>query len=368
MGDRSLPNSRQMHLEHPNIGKKSPSFLKAWLLILFGWILLMIGFGAWTGQSEFLGNTPWVIRIALAAVLPLVGTGMIYKGRAIRLRRKSERWTPSKAPFVLYLRSFQMDVDMSQHTKGYVRNLPLASREVELAKALRKVGTLLAVGHPKEELPNDLGAIRLYFADDWQERVQELMRQARYVILRPGPTQAVVWEMATGMKTVPPEHFVLHVDGLGGDQRTHYAKFLRQTAHLFPQHPLPETVDDICFVGFGANWEPNPAKRTLWNDFADGTAVLNAFCAATRSKHGLALVWKVLIALFVAQFLMWLVFWLFSLSLPNEATVDEEKYETIAEQARKETNSMTITTDDEGNMVEIDENGKSVIIEPRPKK
>lgn len=88
---------------------------------------------------------------------------------------------------VLYLRSFDAD------SFGSTRDGWLTEEE-QLAKSLKPVGEMLAVGRPGEHLP-EVGAKRLYFTDaEWQDKVAELINTAELVAIRAGSSPGLTWE------------------------------------------------------------------------------------------------------------------------------------------------------------------------------
>jgi hypothetical protein len=85
------------------------------------------------------------------------------------------------------------------------------SLEEQLSDAVDSIGPLIAIGQPGEPMPT-LGAARLYVsADEWQEAVLSWMARARLVILRPGCTPGVVWEIEAAFSRVRAEKLLLLV-------------------------------------------------------------------------------------------------------------------------------------------------------------
>jgi TM2 domain-containing membrane protein YozV len=85
--------------------------------------------------------------------------------------------------------------------------------EQEMADLLDAVGPVVAIGKPGEPLP-ELGAARLYVSDDqWQAKVQELMRKSRLVVLRLGSSPGLLWEIEQVLAQLPRQRLVLAVLG-----------------------------------------------------------------------------------------------------------------------------------------------------------
>lgn len=122
-------------------------------------------------------------------------------------------------PPVLYLRSFADDGEalLGAPSAWMRRGANLAApvnAEQEMAEILDAVGPVVAIGKPGEPLP-ELGAARLYIADDqWQAKVQELMRMASLVVLRVGSSPGLLWEIEQSLAHLPRQRLVFAL--LGG--------------------------------------------------------------------------------------------------------------------------------------------------------
>jgi hypothetical protein len=91
-------------------------------------------------------------------------------------------------PPVLLLRSFGDDMI---HLVGE----QWRSFEEILTKQLWQIGPVVAIGRPGEPLP-PLGAAREYVSNEaWQERLKELTDAAQLIVLIPGRTEGVRWEI-----------------------------------------------------------------------------------------------------------------------------------------------------------------------------
>lgn len=104
-----------------------------------------------------------------------------------------------KDKIVLYLRSFAQDARLKKTYANYILypGLPfqLNTQEENLARVVKKHGTLTAIGIPKESLPL-LGASRLYFKDsEWKDFVLEAIQCSTLIIMRAGETTGFLWEL-----------------------------------------------------------------------------------------------------------------------------------------------------------------------------
>jgi hypothetical protein len=98
-----------------------------------------------------------------------------------------------KRPVILFLRSF--DDDEKQKFASSQRALLDFSLETRLANHFFRFGPFVAVGSPKETVPQ-LGAARVRLKDDeWQGRVLGWIGEANLIIMYSGETHWVNWEL-----------------------------------------------------------------------------------------------------------------------------------------------------------------------------
>jgi hypothetical protein len=98
-----------------------------------------------------------------------------------------------KRPPILFLRSFADDEQQKYGTSR--RALLDFSLETRLANHFLRFGPFIAIGSPKEPVPQP-GAARVLLPDDqWQPRVLGWMRESSLIIMYCGTTQWVNWEL-----------------------------------------------------------------------------------------------------------------------------------------------------------------------------
>lgn len=106
-----------------------------------------------------------------------------------------------RPPYVLYLRAFTTDAVpmVSVRTHG-LASLGLARTGVALDTWLRDavashIGELVTLGDPTDVVPPE-GARRAYVGDsEWQTVVRRMMEESTAIILEPGDSPAVTWEL-----------------------------------------------------------------------------------------------------------------------------------------------------------------------------
>jgi hypothetical protein len=177
----------------------------------------------------------------------------------------------------LYLRPFELDarnvlqllVGASAGILAYLNLLdgvwiPFAflpailniSKEQGFTHALAPLGDFIAFGRPGERL-QPVGASRLYLEDGWKQEITGYMARARLVIVRPGNSPSIRWEVGQVLKTVPPERilFYLRFRGWGRRRERGYEVFRRCVrANLGAE--LPERLGEARYLVFDASGRP----------------------------------------------------------------------------------------------------------------
>jgi hypothetical protein len=215
----------------------------------------------------------WETRAYRGEVMQLVGLAaglgswqVIRYGRRMRARDAARVLAADARAPVLYLRPFAADgKQIASAWSSRVRSSPwewYISHEQRLARTLRKVGPVVAVGDPTEDVP-ELGAVRMYAADeDWQVKVEELSARAGVVLLQTGASQGLGWELGHVISLGAPERVILALPPPGRRRRrlARYTAFRREFGDLFPR-PLPEAIGHSQFIYFGPDWTPRLLVR-----------------------------------------------------------------------------------------------------------
>lgn len=131
------------------------------------------------------------------------------------------------------------------------------SKEQDFKDALAPLGEFLAFGKPGERL-QPVGASRLYLKDSWQQEITRYMACARLVIVRPGSSPSIRWEVSQVLKTVPPERILFYLRFRGRRKRKErdYEVFRNCVrAHLGAE--LPEQLGKARYLVFDARGRPH---------------------------------------------------------------------------------------------------------------
>lgn len=158
------------------------------------------------------GLNPWLALVGPPLAI-LFGTFLLYRGKQYRARADAEWTGRDQRPPVVYLRPFAKDESMATQVFTSVLNIRLvsglASDEEQLAEAVAEIGPLLTIGQPGDQLPKP-GAIRSYATDgEWKDVVLHWLSVARLVIVRPGTSQGVSWELEQVLRAGRPDRILL---------------------------------------------------------------------------------------------------------------------------------------------------------------
>lgn len=128
--------------------------------------------------------------------------------------------------------------------------------EQELQNAFGAFGHLIAFRQPGRRL-DPIGGLRYPAEGDWRKELTRLLEFASVVIIRPGESASIRWEIREVLRRVPPEHIVFHLRFPGGKARRQraYESFRIQLQILLPVE-LPTCLGRARYLVIGRDWEP----------------------------------------------------------------------------------------------------------------
>src|SRR5215471_17028118 len=145
--------------------------------------------------------------------------------------------------------------------------------ESDLARALRPIGPLIAVGRPGEILP-PVGAARLYVDhENWQQTVAELSKLAQLIVLRIGKTEGFSWEWKFVRENCDPQKVLIYLPPSDSDLYREFASTAGQ-ASLPTSLPFPQ--EKAAFLAFRSDWNAilvnpdGPSKLAFFRRFILG--------------------------------------------------------------------------------------------------
>jgi hypothetical protein len=210
---------------------------------------------------------------------------LVFRGKQYLARSKPAVSLNDPRPPVVLLRSFQSDAlysalygQVRQHITTAVPragftdvfwwdlvlgNLP--TFEEFIAKSLHPIGPLVALGRPEEAFPPP-GAARFHETDQsWKNRVVDLLRRARVVILIPGASQALNWETMTAFRELKPRQLVIL--GVGTDTPHQYkalARIFKEATGRRLPHPRRLGAGEQTAITFDEGWVPRILRLGGW--------------------------------------------------------------------------------------------------------
>lgn len=136
-------------------------------------------------------------------------------------------------------------------------DLAVDTSEEVLARFFSHIGPVIAIGQPGEGLPTP-GAARMYLPDDqWQAAVEEELQNAQIVLVQPGATDGVRWELEQIRHKCEPYRVLLCLAGYWKrpDDYENLILLIRRTMQVNLPRAVPY-LDRPAFVYFDAGWVP----------------------------------------------------------------------------------------------------------------
>ena len=221
----------------------------------------------------------WIITAAIALLLfspPFTTMVDELSRRAVRMRTPSgfELLARDNRPPVLWFRAFEDELLGGQERY-----------EERIARNLKSLGPLIALGRPDEPEPQ-LGAARIYLSsEDWKPAVVWLMKRAGAVVFVVGRTSGLWWEIKKALDHVPRERLLFFfprsastdptlgvsvLRGLVGwgrrardeEREKRYRRF-RERIKRRSSVSLPESLGESGFVCFNAEGRLESAPKFM---------------------------------------------------------------------------------------------------------
>lgn len=130
------------------------------------------------------------------------------------------------------------------------------NKEQNFQDAFATLGSFIAFGKPGEWL-QPIGASRVYAQDDWKQEVRSYLAQARLVIVRPGESKSIRWEIEQVLEVVPPERIVFYLRFRGWKKRKQRAyEAFRNHLQARRSLKLPARLRKEPYLILDASWTP----------------------------------------------------------------------------------------------------------------
>jgi hypothetical protein len=238
--------------------------------IILAFAYANLGNVAALGQIEERWWIELPILVLFVAVVR-IGVTLLRRGWKYDAVPASELLARDSRPPIVYLRSFQIDAEITPGAHTLLRRaarvftyMSAITPEQELAIVLERLGPVVAIGKPGEPLP-ELGAARLYVDDaHWQETVRDLIARARLVVVRAGPTDNLWWELQQAAALVPRQRILIVSLGVDTERGAFDTRF--EAAFGRPR-PATSAAQTRSFEWIG--WllaKPTPLGRIVYFD------------------------------------------------------------------------------------------------------
>jgi hypothetical protein len=133
-------------------------------------------------------------QIRIASQIQLLGFFLLVRARRYFQVDADSLLAVDRRPPILFLRSF--DDDEKQTFKTFKKKALLDfSLETRLSNHFSRFGPFIAIGSPKETVPQPGAARVLLSNDEWQPRVVHWMKDSQVIIMYSGKTHWVNWEL-----------------------------------------------------------------------------------------------------------------------------------------------------------------------------
>ena len=239
-------------------------------------------------------NKPWGIVLGLVgAMFPVVGmlgqhAQPIPIWVSIFLLLRARRYFQVDAdsllavdhrPPILFLRSFD---DEKQRYGTPNRAFLGFSLELRLSNHFSRFGPFVAIGSPKETVPEP-GAARVLLSDDeWQSRVLQWIKDADLIIMYSGKTHWVNWELRRVLENGGAARLILMIPEIKGwrksKRQNDISARVQQLREVFKDTPWDEDLSQFDdFTGL---------RAMLFR--ADGTVVILESRSRSRDSYHLA--------------------------------------------------------------------------------
>ena len=213
----------------------------------------------------------FILFLIFASLFMVLAARLVRIGRQLMAPDAEQVLAHDKRDPVVYLRPFAEDtrviyaLPLGKRNGGEkIVNRPVAraAHEHLLKHELQHIGPFVAVGKPGDKLA-PLGAARFYLAEnEWQEKVDALLRSAAAIVLCPETAGGTRWEVAEVAQLVDRRRVLIVVPNprrrpLG------YARIQALLQQVLPV-PLPADCQDVDAFMFDEEGRPQPLLfRTL---------------------------------------------------------------------------------------------------------
>lgn len=236
-----------------------------WLLIVATGIFMIVTAAILYFFLPFRGALAGAIQGGGTFIFLSIGIFLIIFGRKKKASLADEILAKDTRPPIIYFRPFSTD-----GRAGFPTLMP--TYEEKLSKALSTLGPFVAIGKPKERVP-ELGAAKMYFDDDvWKDKVREFAKNASLIVLFLGVSEGILWEIKAIKNLVSPQQVIIGLPmvkrGTSLDVKTYNE--VSESISKILSLPPHNTIKGARFIFFDNSWNPillKPDKNLNVQDF-----------------------------------------------------------------------------------------------------
>lgn len=186
------------------------------------------------------------------------------------------------------------DILMSMHPTRLLRmffGIGIDTSEECIVRFFDPIAPIIAIGKPGEGIATP-GANRMYVSDDdWQIAVTRELERAQAVVLQPGTTPGVRWELAKIRECVEPYRVLICLAGYWrSPQYEKLRKLVREELRVTLPRAIPY-LDGFSFIWFESNWAPHVQQVSyknpiIWPLVGDATDLGYTLQPFVQGMHG----------------------------------------------------------------------------------
>lgn len=230
--------------------------LQGKILFSLGIFLIVISI-LWWIISRFIEDEISFVAVNWFIPAMLMGLYLSFRGRQFKSLSRPAITLDESLPSVLYLRPFSKDASTSFQIFSGLLNLgymleTFYTFEEQLSDVVAPIGPMIALAKPHSALPTP-GASKHYSPDnDWQDLVIKLLMKAKLVVIQPGTSDSVSWELKKAFELLSPCQLILVIQGFKKNEYKACKELLFQTYKII----LPEKLKRGMFIRFDEEWNP----------------------------------------------------------------------------------------------------------------
>jgi len=235
---------------------KSPSFLFTIELLLYCISAILIIYSFIIYEEHRI--VAWFV-FCFACLIFAWTRGIHKHHRRLKIHLKTNFISLDHGNYVLYLRSFKIDYRLSN-----VKTFENTTEEEQLVKTLSKIGPVITVGKPDENLPQ-LGAKRYYIENsNWKQKLGQYINKAKLVVIVVAFSEGLWWEILYTFTKLSPEKIILLLPLSKYACEQFGMRIYEETGIILPEINHPSSIPDKNSLSPIKNSDTKLKKKSGW--------------------------------------------------------------------------------------------------------